>query len=267
MSFADLERGAPMPRATVAPADSRGSKALLDRISIQTYKIEANVTGLNRVLELMKTRGGDDLRVRLTDLSEATKEVIKVSLPDVKALSTHPSRPEANKAAQDFQAAVGRFNKVQRSAAEFQRRKVDESRAALEGTTSSPIPPSSSSSRPSSPREEQVQHQIQMDLVSDADIEFQERVIEEREEALRHIESEVHEVNEIFRDLGTMVHQQQSMIDNIESNVYSVEQDTSGAVEELDQAHEYQKKAGRRMLCLLIIFIIVIAVVLLAVLA
>ena len=53
--------------------------------------------------------------------------------------------------------------------------------------------------------------------------------------------------------------------DNIESNITSVAQNTSSAAEELTTAHEYQRKAGRRMVCLLIILVVVILVVLLAV--
>jgi len=53
--------------------------------------------------------------------------------------------------------------------------------------------------------------------------------------------------------------------DNIESNITSVAQDTSSAADELTTAHEYQRKAGRRMVCLLLILVVVILVILLAV--
>jgi len=45
--------------------------------------------------------------------------------------------------------------------------------------------------------------------------------------------------------------------DNIESNVINVANDTEGASSELTTAHEYQKKAGRRMFILLMIFCLV----------
>jgi t-SNARE complex subunit (syntaxin) len=56
-----------------------------------------------------------------------------------------------------------------------------------------------------------------------------------------------------------------SVIDNIESNVYSIAVDTAGAAEELSTASEYQRKAGRRAACLGLVIIVVIAVVLIAV--
>ena len=55
------------------------------------------------------------------------------------------------------------------------------------------------------------------------------------------------------------------IIDNIESNVYSIAVDTAGAAEELTTASEYQRKAGRRAACLGLIVIIVVVVVLIAV--
>lgn len=53
--------------------------------------------------------------------------------------------------------------------------------------------------------------------------------------------------------------------DNIATNVYNVGQDTRGASEQLTRAHEYQRKAGRRMFYLLLVFLVVLTVVLLAV--
>ena len=56
-----------------------------------------------------------------------------------------------------------------------------------------------------------------------------------------------------------------SSADNIESNIDSIAVDTAGAAEELTAAHEYQRKAGRRALCLMLVLVVVICIVLLAV--
>ena len=55
------------------------------------------------------------------------------------------------------------------------------------------------------------------------------------------------------------------MSENIESNIYTVAVQSSGAAEELTTAAEYQRKAGRRAACLGLVLIVVVAVVLLAV--
>jgi syntaxin 7 len=49
-------------------------------------------------------------------------------------------------------------------------------------------------------------------LVVDNELEYNESMIVQREEEIREIESGITELNEIFRDLGTMVHEQGSML-------------------------------------------------------
>ena len=56
------------------------------------------------------------------------------------------------------------------------------------------------------------------------------------------------------------------MIDNIEYNINSLATNTQGADRELLDAHAYQRRSGRRMLCLTIIIAFVVAIVLLAIL-
>lgn len=53
--------------------------------------------------------------------------------------------------------------------------------------------------------------------------------------------------------------------DNIENNVASVSDDVRSAGGELTTAHESQRKAGRRMICLVLILVLVIMIVLVAV--
>lgn len=49
-------------------------------------------------------------------------------------------------------------------------------------------------------------------LVVDNELEYNESMIAQREDEIREIESGITELNEIFRDLGTMVHEQGSML-------------------------------------------------------
>jgi len=48
--------------------------------------------------------------------------------------------------------------------------------------------------------------------VSPQELEFQETLIAEREAEIREIESGIHELNDIFRDLGTIVQEQGGLI-------------------------------------------------------
>lgn len=49
-------------------------------------------------------------------------------------------------------------------------------------------------------------------LVVDNELEYNESMITQREDEIREIEQGITELNEIFRDLGTMVHEQGSML-------------------------------------------------------
>ncbi|KAJ3330217.1 hypothetical protein HDU91_003649, partial [Kappamyces sp. JEL0680] len=51
-----------------------------------------------------------------------------------------------------------------------------------------------------------------VDRVFDHQIELNERIIAEREEDLQGLEQSIAEVNEIFRDLGSLVNEQQYLL-------------------------------------------------------
>ncbi|WVN85213.1 uncharacterized protein L203_100358 [Cryptococcus depauperatus CBS 7841] len=275
MSFNDLERGQAEPNSRGTTSDQDGAfTALKDTVSIQIFKIQSNAQGIQRQVDkLGSPEDGENLRINLHNLTEATREMVKKSTEDVKKLASCPAggefafrKPIQVKLSKDFGDAISAFQRVQRLSAEKQKvyiekqkRKVD--RMVEEGEDSAHDEPRGSVEL------ERVQTQAQAPLVSQQEVEFQETLIAEREAEIREIESGIHELNDIFRDLGTIVVEQGSLIDNIESNVTSVARDTTSAAEELTTAHEYQRKTGRRMFCLLMILVIVVAVVILAILS
>lgn len=72
------------------------------------------------------------------------------------------------------------------------------------------------------------------------------------------------ELNELFRDVATMVHEQGFMVDSIEQNVEGVREDTRGADLELRSASRYQKSARGKACCLLLILAVVLVIIVLA---
>ncbi|KIR96752.1 syntaxin 7 [Cryptococcus deuterogattii 2001/935-1] len=272
MSFNDLERGQAEPLLRGgAPDQDTAFTALKDSVSIQIFKIQSNVQGIQRLVDkLGGNADGDNLRTSLHNLTEATRDMVKRSTLDVKKLAAYPAggelatrKPIQTKLSKEFTNAITAFQRVQKLSAEKQRLYVENQKRKVNKLVEE------SEEAHDEPRGsvelEQVQTQQQVQHVSAQELEFQETLIAEREAEIREIESGIHELNDIFRDLGTMVVEQGGLIDNIESNVISVARDSSSAAEELTTAHEYQRKAGKRMVCLLIILAIVAAVILLAV--
>ena len=84
---------------------------------------------------------------------------------------------------------------------------------------------------------------------------------------IRFLDYQILEVNEIFRDLGTLVHEQQGMLDNIESNIESTVQRTHDAEKELTQANRSQKKLRAKMCCLLIFLAVISLIVVVVILS
>lgn len=110
-----------------------------------------------------------------------------------------------------------------------------------------------------------LQQQEQSRLAPQSEVDFQSNLIIEREAEIRQIEQSVGELNDLFRDVATMVHEQGSNLETIEGNVEGVRDDTRGADIELGKAYRYQKSSRNKACCLLLILAIVLIIVTLAV--
>jgi hypothetical protein len=73
-------------------------------------------------------------------------------------------------------------------------------------------PSSFDDQQPKPTLQEQRQAQILQAQLSPHELAYQESLIQEREAEIREIETGIHELQEIFRDLGTLVNQQGGMI-------------------------------------------------------
>ncbi|KAJ3730880.1 t-SNARE [Lentinula guzmanii] len=274
MSFQDIEAGFgpgasnnTTSLATPESPEDAAFRSLQSSLSLQMLKMNANVQGILKLVDQLGTgRDSAALRKSLHDLTDTTRAMAKRGSEDLKKLTTQQAKlphqkTSLQKTSHDFQLSLVGFQRAQQLSAERQRTVVQGVKMAVDDNgerAETHEPPSSPSQR---------QAQLLQAQLSPHELAYQESLIQEREEDIREIEAGVHELAEIFRDLGTLVHQQGGMLDNIDYNIQSVHVDTSRAAEELTTAHEYQRKAGRRAACLMVILIVVVAIVLLAVLS
>lgn len=86
---------------------------------------------------------------------------------------------------------------------------------------------------PSQPSSQQQQKQLHIE--EDVDI----QLLQEREQAIRKIESDIVEVNQIFKDLASIVHDQGEVIDSIEANIESTNIQIHEGNEQLAKASDY----------------------------
>jgi len=270
MSFADLERGEGGygQRGSPAPVPTSPSDAeflgLQKSLSVQVFKINSNVQGIMKLVDQLGTaRDTGTVRKGLHELTETTRDLVKRGTDDLKSLSTLQRTLPQHKAllqklSHDFQVSLVAFQRAQKVSAERQRTVVDGVKQAVED---------SADANPGTSTSPQSQRQLQafQNQISAAELTHQESLIQERESEIREIETGIHELNEIFRDLGTLVTEQGTMLNTIEDNVTVVATNTTSAAGELEQASDYQRKAGRRAACLMFVIVIVICVVLVAV--
>ncbi|KAI0823155.1 t-SNARE [Trametes gibbosa] len=273
MSFQDIEAGLnqrPLSPGVSVPQSPEETAflGLQSSLSLQVFKINSNVQGILKLVDQLGTaRDSAALRKSLHDLTESTRSMAKRGSDDLKKLAAMQTplpryKTQLQKTSHDFQLSLVAFQRAQQVSIERQRTVVEGAKHAVEEEEAA-----QEQARASSPTPSQRQAQTLHTQLSPQELVFQESLIQEREAEIREIETGIHELHEIFRDLGTLVQEQGGMLDNIESNISSIAVDTAGAAEELTTAHEYQRRAARRALCLMLVLVVVICVVLLAVLS
>ncbi|XP_041060726.1 syntaxin-16 isoform X1 [Carcharodon carcharias] len=85
-------------------------------------------------------------------------------------------------------------------------------------------------------------------------------MVEEREKEIRQIVQSISDLNEIFRELATMIVEQGTILDRIDYNVEQSCIKTEEGLQQLQKAEQYQKK-NRKMLVILILFVIVVVLI------
>ncbi|KAH8549462.1 t-SNARE [Umbelopsis sp. PMI_123] len=281
MSFNDLERGyGPSnsgrgSRARTGPIaieehDDLNYKQITQRISQQIFHINGNISSIDRLIDFLGSpRDSAEIRNKLHDVTESTRDLVKDTSEDIKLLSQCPipddrtarqRKLEQQKLSKDFQKVISEFQRAQRLSASKQREYVDKAKATtamLQSQTGQPFElEEHASSDHEPPVIEDPQRRLQLQAL-DNEIEYNEALITEREGEIQEIEQGITELNEIFRDLGTLVNEQETGIQSIYGNVLNIAQSTRDAASELVTANRHQKNARKNMCCLLLIIVVV----------
>ncbi|KAI8853361.1 t-SNARE [Chytridium lagenaria] len=250
------------------------SRKIWDRASHSIFMISNNVASVQKlVTQLGSAKDTPEMRQRLHVLTEDTRDMIKQTSADLKRLmaptiqvnefDARQRKIAHQKLQKDFEDVLKRFQSVSKLAAEKSREFVDRVKGQgshrmsfddeADGSETAPLMGTSS--------------QLQQLRAIDNEIDYNEALIHEREEDLRNIEKSIIEVNEIFRDLGTIVNEQQYMLDSIESNVGEVAINMENAHGELRTAARYQKLSGNKICCLFVIVAVIAVVIILVVIS
>ncbi|KAM4522158.1 syntaxin-7 isoform 2-T3 [Odontesthes bonariensis] len=231
---------------------------LVQNISSNIQRITLLTSELQRAVSLLGTeQDSSQLRQTLQQKQQQGNHLAKDTDRLMKAFSALPIGPDQRqrklqkeRLLNDFSAALNSFQRTQRQAADKEREFVARVRAS--SRVSGGQPDDSFGNAP--PSYSQVQ--AQTEAITEEDL----RLIQERELGIRQLEADITDINDIFKDLGMMVHEQGDMIDSIEANVESADVHVQNATQQLARAADYQRSSRKKM-CILMIVLAIAAVV------
>ncbi|CAK7562508.1 MAG: SNAP receptor [Sporothrix epigloea] len=251
-------------------SDDPDFQILAQQLSNKLFKLQGNIANLNRDIGHLGTRQ-DNARVRerVKDVLEESREMFKDVGEGVKKVQgwddvTPTQRYQQQKLSREFQSALTEFQGLQRKALEKEKASVSAARAAVD-VASGGGDDSDAHAGGVQLLQQQEQQQELARLAPQDEVDFQEALIIEREDEIRNIEQGVGDLNVLFTQVATMVHQQGDQLDDIAGNVENVRSDTRGADVELRSAARYQRNARSKACCLLLVLSVILTIVLLAV--
>ncbi|XP_020587692.1 syntaxin-22-like [Phalaenopsis equestris] len=274
MSFQDIESGGPILWRRDAAANGRQDPT--QAVAAGVFQINTAVSTFQRLVNTLGTpKDTPELRERLHKTRLHIGQLVKDTSAKLKQASEkdHHTAVSASKKiadaklAKDFQAVLKEFQKAQRLAAE---RETAYAPFVLQTTS-----PSSYNTgevddgieKTPDQRSALLEAKRQEVLLMDNEIVFNEAIIDEREQGIHEIQQQIGEVNDIFKDLAVLVHDQGVMIDDIDSHVENSLVSTAQAKTQLLKASKMQKSKSSLICLLLVIFgvILLIVIIVLAV--
>lgn len=75
------------------------------------------------------------------------------------------------------------------------------------------------------------------------------------------LQSDISDINQIFKELGALVHEQGEVIDSIEASVETTENYVSQGLQQVIQAGSYKNTVRKRKVCLAVVGAVVLAVI------
>ncbi|KAE8602459.1 hypothetical protein XENTR_v10014001 [Xenopus tropicalis] len=237
---------------------------LAQTISGNIQKITQSSSEIQRIVNQLGTvQDTAELRNRLQEKIQYAHKIAKDTDRCLKDYASLPlesdqrqRKLQKDRLVSEFSSVLNNFQKIQRQAAEKEKEFVARVRAGSRVSGGFPDDSQKEGSLLTWENEGQPQATMQEEEITEDDL----HLIEERETAIRQLEEDIQGINDIFKDLGMMVHEQGEMIDSIEANVENADVHVQQANQQLARAAEYQRKS-RRKICIIIAVLVVAATV------
>ncbi|KAK8095033.1 hypothetical protein PG997_001718 [Apiospora hydei] len=255
-----------------AYSDSPEFSRLNQTLTNALFHLQGNNDKLRTEIDRLGTRQDKPrLRERVQALLEESRDQFKEVGEGVKKLQTWDDpagitptqKYQQQKLARDFGVSLREFQGLQRTALEKLNASVTAAKAAAHDEAAQS--PSGGDYFHGGEQLQQLQQQEQAHLAAQDEVDFQDALIQEREDEIRQIEEGVTDLNTLFKQVAQIVGEQGEQLETIETNAINVRDDTRGADVELRSAARYQKNARSKACCLLLILAVILTIVLLAV--
>ncbi|CAI9288776.1 unnamed protein product [Lactuca saligna] len=275
MSFQDLEAGRQFNSRRGAYANGVRKQDPTQAIASGIFQINTAVSSFQRLVNTLGTpKDTPELREKLHKTRLHIGQLVKDTSEKLKQASETDHRAEVStskkitdaKLAKDFQAVLKEFQKAQRLSAERETAYTPFVPQAVLPSSYAASEIDINSDKNPEQRALLVESRRQEVLLLDNEIAFNEAIIEEREQGIQEIQNQIGEVNEIFKDLAVLVHEQGAMIDDIGSNIENSHAATAQARIQLSKASKTQK-ANSSMTCLLLVIVGIVLLILITILA
>ncbi|KAK4375755.1 hypothetical protein RND71_006432 [Anisodus tanguticus] len=220
-------------------------------IVVGVFQINTALTSFQRLVNTLGTpKDTLELRHKLHSTRQQIGELIKETSAKFKQAIESDKYSQSNatkkisdaKLAKDFQSVLKKFQKAQQLAAQRE--------AAYTPFISREIILSGQQPRASDKfiyqsREQFYPSGIQKDVIQlEHEIVENEAIIEEREQGIIEVQHHIGELNEMFKDLALLVHDQGIMLDDISSKVDSSHDATAQAAQQLTKALKIQRSTS-----------------------
>jgi len=217
------------------------------QITSNIQQLNQNVQNLNVYVEKIggpeDTEAGKSTMVELIQNSNVLSKKISQLMKELVSLSNdnRQFRVQRERLTNDYMSVLNRLQSTQRKAVTKEKNKI-------KTVTIEDEMLSSRTEDEQQRRQMQVQHRINL------------QEIKGRQEALSQLETDIDDINMIFKDLARIVHDQGEMVDSIEANIEHASIQVEDGRVNVERAVIYQKKARQKKLLLLIFFTVLILI-------
>lgn len=266
MSKGDFGYGATVSASYQRSGGIDKFQSIFNDTSNKIFRVNKNVSSLETISSGLETDSGTKrTEDKIHSISQETNRLAKEVKNNFKQMSVYISQPDNYR--QDFHGNKQMQNKLQQSKLRTEFENALSRYHAIQNVLTLKIRSHIDEELHLSPAKQNTS----IDLLNDSDVEplvntqalqqEQERELEaikERTQRIQKLETDILDVNEIFKDLAVLIQEQGETIDSIEGNVEQAVVHVTEANVQLQRAKDYQKSARKR-LCIIFMVVFVAA--------